>query len=149
VATVLSVRSKDKSVGPQSVAEVLAAKPPVKVSAVEPPLHGDILEKRADTPAETGHAEEPWLHQAADGPFTSPMLGKAEPPNTSTNTDGTVYGFTGALSPVSIAAAMARLSRRGDDMRITLLDEFIGKADKDAQLLQAVIPPTATTLSSS
>ena len=34
---------------------------------------------------------------------------------------------------------MARLSRRGDDMRITILDEFAGKVDKDAQLLQRVI----------
>jgi len=34
---------------------------------------------------------------------------------------------------------MARLSRRGDDMRVTLLDEFIGKVDKDAQLLSRVI----------
>ncbi len=34
---------------------------------------------------------------------------------------------------------MARLSRRGDDMRITLLDEFAGKAGKDGKLLQRVI----------
>ena len=34
---------------------------------------------------------------------------------------------------------MARLSRRGDDMRVTLLDEFAGKAGKDANLLKRVI----------
>jgi dTMP kinase len=50
-----------------------------------------------------------------------------------------VYAFTDKLSPVTIAAAMARLSRRGDDMRITILDEFAGKADKDAALLKRVI----------
>lgn len=56
-----------------------------------------------------------------------------------TNTTGDVYSFTETLSPQTIAAAMARLSRRGDDMRITLLDEFIGEAGKDEKLLQRVI----------
>lgn len=56
-----------------------------------------------------------------------------------TNTTGSVYGFTDKLSPVTIAAAMARLSRRADDMRITILDEFAGKAGKDSDLLKRVI----------
>ncbi len=34
---------------------------------------------------------------------------------------------------------MARLSRRGDDMRITILDEFAGAEGKDQKLLQRVI----------
>lgn len=56
-----------------------------------------------------------------------------------TNTDGNVYAFNENISPVTVAAAMARLSRRGDDMRVTLLDEFINKADKDKGLLKRVI----------
>lgn len=56
-----------------------------------------------------------------------------------TNTESDVYGFSDKLSPITIAAAMARLSRRGDDMRITILDEFAHAMDKDAQLLQRVI----------
>lgn len=56
-----------------------------------------------------------------------------------TNVDSDVYGFNDKLSPITIAAAMARLSRRGDDMRITILDEFAHAMDKDAQLLQRVI----------
>lgn len=56
-----------------------------------------------------------------------------------TDTIGDVYAFTENLNPVTISAAMARLSRRGDDMRITLLDEFVGKVDKDKQLLKRVI----------
>lgn len=56
-----------------------------------------------------------------------------------TNTKGSVYGFTDKLSPVTIAAAMARLSRRGDDMRVTILDEFAMSAGKDEKLLQRVI----------
>ena len=34
---------------------------------------------------------------------------------------------------------MARLSRRGDDMRITILDEFAGKIEKDSELLKRII----------
>lgn len=53
--------------------------------------------------------------------------------------DGNVYAFTDKLSPVTVAAAMARLSRRGDDMRITILDEFAHAMGKDEKLLQRVI----------
>lgn len=56
-----------------------------------------------------------------------------------TNTNGNVYAFTEELSPMTVAAAMARLSRRGDDMRVTLLDEFASAAGKDADLLKRVI----------
>lgn len=56
-----------------------------------------------------------------------------------TSPDGNVYAFTQKLDPVTVAAAMARLSRRGDDMRITVLDEFVGKMGKDEQLLKRVI----------
>lgn len=56
-----------------------------------------------------------------------------------TNPVDNVYGFYDTLEPLTIAAAMARLSRRGDDMRITILDEFAQAAGKDAQLLQRVI----------
>lgn len=56
-----------------------------------------------------------------------------------TDTDGNVYAFTDKLSPITIAAAMARLSRRADDMRITILDEFASHMGKDEKLLQRVI----------
>lgn len=57
-----------------------------------------------------------------------------------TSTESNVYAFNDRLSPVTIAAAMARLSRRGDDMRVTILDEFASEdAKKDEKLLQRVI----------
>lgn len=56
-----------------------------------------------------------------------------------TNLDGDVYGFKDFLSTTTIAAGMARLSRRGDDMRITILDEFAENHGKDEKLLQRVI----------
>ena len=52
-----------------------------------------------------------------------------------TNSTGNVYVFNSKLSPVTIAAAMARLSRRVDDMRITILDEFAASEGKDEKLL--------------
>ncbi len=56
-----------------------------------------------------------------------------------TNTKDNVYVFTDEMSNSTVAAAMARLSRRGDDMRVTILDEFAGKAGKDEGLLRRVI----------
>jgi thymidylate kinase/thymidylate synthase ThyX len=57
-----------------------------------------------------------------------------------TSTDSNVYAFSDKISPVTIAAAMARLSRRGDDMRVTILDEFSSStSNKDEKLLQRVI----------
>ena len=56
-----------------------------------------------------------------------------------TNTNADVYAFTGNIDQVTIAAAMARLSRRGDDMRVTLLDEFIDKQNSDKGLIQRVV----------
>jgi len=57
-----------------------------------------------------------------------------------TSTESNVYAFTDKMSPITIAAAMARLSRRADDMRVTILDEFSSStAKKDEKLLRRVI----------
>lgn len=71
--------------------------------------------------------------------FEMTAKGRKELDKFVTNLDDNVYAFNENISPVTVAAAMARLSRRGDDMRITLLDEFMGKAGKDAGLLKRVI----------
>lgn len=55
-----------------------------------------------------------------------------------TNSTDDVYGFTDKLDATTVAAAMARLSRRGDDMRLTLLEEFTNN-DYDKKLLNRVI----------
>lgn len=56
-----------------------------------------------------------------------------------TDSSGDVYAFTPQLPGQTIAAAMARLSRRGDDLRVTLLDEFAEADGKDDALLRRVI----------
>ncbi len=75
-----------------------------------------------------------------DGTHTTiTEAGRIELEKSITNTSDDIYAFNENLSPVTIAASMARLSRRGDDLRITLLDEFINKANKDKDLLKRVI----------
>ncbi len=137
----------------QSVAEVLAASPAAKVAPVESPaVQTAALQAQISTPldiAEQSEAKVPkdkplstnaaWTIKHPNGSMSTTATGEAELAKFVTNTTGDVYGFTDAISPITIAAAMARLSRRGDDMRVTLLDEFIGKVDKDAQLLHRVI----------
>ncbi len=84
------------------------------------------------------HDAEKVLEKTHSGTYITDA-GKALLSKSLTNTEGNVYAFNENISPVTVAAAMARLSRRGDDMRITLLDEFINKADKDKGLLKRVI----------
>jgi len=82
---------------------------------------------------------EALVQKRANGSFAITDAGRAFLHEAVSDTEGDVYAFTSKLSPITIAAAMARLSRRGDDMRVTILDEFAGAADKDKKLLQRVI----------
>lgn len=112
--------------------------------AANPTSVKEIIEQKVEAaqagPEGTAPAkEEPLLIKPKDGAITITDAGREYLTQTVTDPDGDVYGFTEKLSPVTISAAMARLSRRGDDMRITILDEFAGKVDKDAQLLKRVI----------
>lgn len=88
--------------------------------------------------ADTQQADEQLLNKGEEG-ITITKAGKTYLAEAITSVDGNVYAFSEKLSPVTIAAAMARLSRRGDDMRITLLDEFANQLGKDEGLLRRVI----------
>ncbi len=80
----------------------------------------------------------PYLEHTKDNINVTPA-GKEFLEQSVTNPDGDVYAFKDNLSPITISAAMARLSRRADDMRITILDEFAAAAGKDEKLIQRVI----------
>jgi thymidylate kinase/thymidylate synthase ThyX len=83
---------------------------------------------------------EKLVEKSDNGSMELTPVGKEFLQDIVTNTEDNVYAFSEKLSPVTIAAAMARLSRRGDDMRVTLLDEFAQSTDKkDEKLLQRVI----------
>ena len=84
-------------------------------------------------------ANNPYIKKRVDGVFIMTRAGKRYLKEVVTDVDGAVYAFSGGFRPVTVAAAMARLSRRADDMRITILDEFAGAAEKDEQLLNRVI----------
>lgn len=133
------------------VAETLADRNPSSATS-QPEALKDILDKKkqaaapVEPPAQAVmSADKPHnvsnepLVDKRDGRTIMTAAGRSYLEAAVTTVDGNVYGFTDKLSPITIAAAMARLSRRGDDMRITILDEFAGKVDKDAQLLHRVI----------
>ncbi|HYH35974.1 MAG TPA: dTMP kinase [Candidatus Saccharimonadales bacterium] len=142
--------NEDKATVADSIWKLVSAELAVRDSAVtasEPISVKEIIEqKAAPVPAQTAAAkdpqpddEEPLVTKRKGGDTEITAAGKAYLEETVTNVEGDVYGFSDKLSPVTISAAMARLSRRGDDMRITILDEFAHKVDKDAQLLKRVI----------
>ena len=57
-----------------------------------------------------------------------------------TDPDGPVYVFKSSANPVLVAAAMARLSRRGDDLRVIYLDEFAdAPPEKADDLIKRVV----------
>ena len=130
------------------VSKELAVREP-RATDVQPPTSIKQVIDQKDLPAphepplsvtsEEPVADEPYVLKSEEGAYTITKSGTTYLAEAATSTEGNVYAFSDKLSPVTIAAAMARLSRRGDDMRITILDEFADKADKDAQLLQRVI----------
>ncbi len=115
-----------------------------KLSATPKPVSvGEIIANKATVaePIEQTRqsANDDLLQKDDQGNFEITATGREYLKEAITNVDGNVYAFKDKFSPLTVAAAMARLSRRGDDMRITLLDEFAGQNDKDEKLLQRVI----------
>lgn len=105
--------------------------------AVEPLL--PVKEtKEEPMPTTTSKTENPYVKKTEAG-YKITKEGKEFLAEAVTDTEGSVYAFSEKLAPLTIAAAMARLSRRGDDMRVTILDEFAFAMNKDKKLLQRVI----------
>ncbi len=93
----------------------------------------------SEQPSTSDDVSEPLVTKNSNGSYSVTAAGKAYLEQAVTDTEGNVYAFSDKLSVTTIAAAMARLSRRGDDMRVTILDEFASAAGKDEKLLQRVI----------
>ena len=106
---------------------------------LKPKLEKAVKGAPAAAEVSRGKGEGVNLVEKLDDRFTMTQAGIEALQDLVTNTDKNVYAFSDKISATTIAAAMARLSRRGDDMRITLLDEFMGDAGKDEKLLQRVI----------
>src|SRR5271170_880625 len=68
--------------------------------------------------------ENPYVAKGEDGRLAITPAGEALLQKIVTDSKGAVYAFTNEASPLFAAAAMARLSRRGSDLREIFLDEF-------------------------
>lgn len=90
-------------------------------------------------PSRAEKSSNPYVVQNENGSYSITKAGEDFLAKAVTNTTKDVYAFTSAISTQKVAAAMARLSRRGDDMRVTLLDEFADDTEHEAKLLQRVI----------
>lgn len=108
--------------------------PLLPIPVPKPPVAAATITKK-----EKVVTENPYVRKNEQGLYEVTEAGKQFLDESVTNSTGNVYGFTDKLSPITIAAAMARLSRRGDDMRVTLLDEFAMTAGKDETLLKRII----------
>jgi len=107
-------------------------------SSVEAELPATDKESGSITVGANVH--EPYTEKNAKGVTVMTQAGKNFLKDAVTSTESNVYAFSDQMSPVTVAAAMARLSRRADDMRITILEEFSSStAKKDEALLKRVI----------
>jgi thymidylate synthase ThyX len=75
--------------------------------------------------------ENPYIKKTDSGLVVT-EAGEALLKKVVTDTKGPVYAFTGEASPLLAAAAMARLSRRGSDLREIYLDEFADTGSEGA-----------------
>lgn len=134
----LAVRGRNE---PAPIAPPVSVKEVINNKKFTVADNGQTSKQSEDIKAEPAKtkSDEPYVTKNQQGVYEVTQAGLDYLGQTVTDTSGDVYGFKDKLSPVTIAAAMARLSRRGDDMRITILDEFADKADKDAQLLKRII----------
>lgn len=82
---------------------------------------------------------QPYTQKYNDGSVYPTMEGVRRLTGIVSDVESDVYTFTRSIDQVTIAAAMARLSRRGDDMRVTLLDEFVDNIGNDADLIKRVV----------
>lgn len=105
---------------------------------VEPRLPTSKSSKKATITKISSTATNPYVKRTETGYEITPE-GHAFLNESVTSSTDDVYAFNEKLSPTTVAAAMARLSRRADDMRITILDEFAAAMGKDEKLLQRVI----------
>ena len=125
-----------KSLALRETSSTSATAAPASVKAI---INTQFSSATPEPPTPIDASTEPFVVKGKNGSSTITESGRAYLTDAITSVDGNVYAFTDKLSPATIAAAMARLSRRGDDMRVTLLDEFAGKIGKDRKLLERVI----------
>lgn len=100
-----------------------------------------FLPTKPDHPTSSalGTTPNPYIQKDALGQSKITQAGSDFLNNAVTDVSGNIYAFTNTLSPTLVATAMARLSRRGDDLRHIILEEFAQANNKDNALLHRVI----------
>jgi thymidylate kinase/thymidylate synthase ThyX len=114
----------------ETVTEIIKQKIVPLLPTAKPTEKGEIIKNKPSNP---------FVAKDKNGQHQITAEGEKFLAEAVTNSQSNVYGFYDKLSPITIAAAMARLSRRAGDMRVTILDEFAGHQGKDEKLLQRVI----------
>ena len=131
VTKVLAQRTAFKKEHPAtSIGDILRSGPKTASLQVTQPIELDKVSHATD---------EQYLERDSDSNYIITTAGRNLLEDAVTNVDDNVYAFTNKFSSQTVAAAMARLSRRGDDMRVTLLYEFTNNQGSDEQLLKRVI----------
>lgn len=141
VADALNRRSANTQ--PTSVKEIIEQK---QAAPHAPPLDPAVSQTakaaeatKTDIATGASSPSEPLVEKTAHG-MAATQAGKDWLASRVTDVDGNVYAMTNKMDSLTSAAAMARLSRRADDMRITILDEFAGEDNqKNEKLIQRVI----------
>lgn len=77
--------------------------------------------------------ENPYIKKEEGGRLVITEAGEQLLKKLVTDSKGNVYAFTNEASPLFAAAAMARLSRRGSDLREIFLDEFAVTGEEGAE----------------
>lgn len=83
--------------------------------------------------------ESDYIVKNKGGSYSLTKAGHEKLNTVVTNSESNVYAFTGEMNSIGVATAMALSSRRSDNVRGTLLDEFIGNNDKDDAFLDHVV----------
>ena len=130
----------DASAGIEAVSDSIWKLVTASLASRKPPITPSLNSLPATSVSDTKATTElPLLQKNKNGSYTITDAGNAWLADAVTNVDGPVYATKSKLESITAAAAMARLSRRGDDMRVIILDEFANKTDKDDALVRRVI----------
>lgn len=139
VSTISSVSEPVSEPVPQKTAKASNASDPSAKASPSTRQAATASENSREIATSADEAASLLVRKTKRGNYDITEAGAAFLREVVSSVDGDVYAFSEKLSPMTVAAAMARLSRRGDDMRVTILDEFAEKMGKDKQLLARVI----------
>jgi len=73
--------------------------------------------------------DDPYVRRTGNHQYEITANGRAMLEQLVTSTDDNAYAFTNKLAPMTVAAALARVHEQGDELRVTVLEDFTPKPD--------------------